>query len=610
MSAEVGAALKITQGTILGFSYETENFGGEFRFGVRKNITIQIEKLDCGNKPTQGEIGQQANDLDQLANTQDYFELTVNGHTFSERWQLTNFTLNDGDWNQVTPGTITAQAFLEGSIGGTGGSDGDYAGWDTAQPEWQYLEDFSDNFSFNRSGNDISYEHSVSFKFSPIVNADDAQITPPIALGQKYATQMIEGSSRPAFNWLLDAATTQEGIECHGLKDLYSDINTDYKRFITETVDEINNTVTVSESFNAQNVVGDSDKYSFSAQQTFEITNNGIINVSEQGEVMGLLADGATRINPETYLDTELENATKSGGRMENIFNAHKQLIESESGSECAEEIPDLKTDESGNLILVQKGITRDRFKGTANYSITATNDQKIGEKAKHEYTRTIDALMSDASDETLPYYKISEQGKFLGISNEAVTLEPGQKAERPRFGEALEAWKNKNSTIKTELRAEIGADAATYPASLNNTFNPYKGEVSYTIEYSTEPKYGTESTSYKLKTFQLDDSLVIKDEDVGTGDNCLKQYTVQNVINHSSKSQILQTRNTTQLPSSSRSEHLVGKRNATLDGLLAECLGAQPDLSMANGPKTLKDCNYTFNAHNDKILDINFNWE
>ena len=134
------------------------------------------------------------------------------------------------------------------------------------------------------------------------MQSDDAQITAPVALGQKYATEMIEGSSRPAFNWLLDAATTQDGIECNGLKDLYSDIDTDYKRFITETVDEINNTVTVRESFNAQNVVGESDKYSFSAKQTFEILDTGVINVSEQGEVMGLLADGATRINQKPIL--------------------------------------------------------------------------------------------------------------------------------------------------------------------------------------------------------------------------------------------------------------------------------------------------------------------
>ena len=87
--------------------------------------------------------------------------------------------------------------------------------------------------------------------------------------------------------------------------------------------------------------------------------------------------------------------------------------MESESGKQCASEIPDLRTDESGNIILIQKGITRDRFKGTANYSITATNDEKIGETAQHEYSRTITAIKSDLTDSTLPYYKISEQGSF-----------------------------------------------------------------------------------------------------------------------------------------------------------------------------------------------------
>ena len=91
-------------------------------------------------------------------------------------------------------------------------------------------------------------------------------------------------------------------------------------------------------------------------------------------------------------------------------------------------------------------------------------------------------------------------------------------------------------------------------------------------------------------------------------GANCLFQYTLQNVVNHPDGTQLLQKRNTTQLPSSTDTQKLVGKRDALLKDLLDSARGkATP---VASEPKILKDCNYTFNAHNDIILDATFNWE
>ena len=91
--------LPLTQATVLSFSYSTERFDGNLRFGIRKRVTIRTTNLNCGNKGTEGQIGDQVKTLDDLIATKDYIELSVNGKTFTdERFQLTSFNIEEGNW--------------------------------------------------------------------------------------------------------------------------------------------------------------------------------------------------------------------------------------------------------------------------------------------------------------------------------------------------------------------------------------------------------------------------------------------------------------------------------------------------------------------------------
>ena len=113
---------------------------------LEKTLPLRLKNLIAAISPLRDKSDNRQMIWTSWLKPQDYFELTVNGQSLSGRWQLTGFNLNDGDWNQVTPGTITAQSYMVGDMGTAGSSGGDYAGWDIGQAEWQYLESFSDSF--------------------------------------------------------------------------------------------------------------------------------------------------------------------------------------------------------------------------------------------------------------------------------------------------------------------------------------------------------------------------------------------------------------------------------------------------------------------------------
>lgn len=585
--------LEITDGTLLSFDYNIVDFDSNFRFGIRENITVSVTQLLCrtGGAAVEGQIGDQAKALDDLISTKDYIKLTLNGHAFSELFQLTNFTLNDGNWINATEGSLTLQSYRTGNVTDKiFDSYEDYAGWDgLIAPE--FIEEFSDDFSFKRGANGISYSHDIKIKFAAINPVNGQHITPPLTAGLEVAQYLI--LNRPEFSWLKEPE----------LQGLYTDIGTDCKRLITESVDEINSTVSVSESFDAENIKSESDcLYSFSATQAIEVKEDGIINVSENGVVINLkLGEKNQRANPEDCLQGEIVNATSPSGRLQQMFTFYKNKLGADY--ECISEIDPLVVDEDGNLLLIEKGITRDLFRGKANYSIKATNDQKITEDARHDYVTTIEPLQFDLDSDCQPFLKVKQSGSFTGHSKDGknLTIVNGQEV-RPRYEKAKKAWKDAKEDIKASVQACAELEES-YPVILSNSHSPFKGKVSYDLEYSQEPKYGTLSTPYKMWTYSYSDNFTAE------GGDCVFQHTLQNVANNKTGAQILQQRNTTELPNSTMNQRMVGKRGKPVADLAA-LMAPKAEPQFTGGPKTLKDCSYTFNPENDIILDANFTWE
>ena len=587
----VQSTLVIDDATVLSFNYEVVNFGSASRFGVRENITVRVAKIKCGST-AQGEIGPQAQALDNLIATKDYIALTIHGHAFNSPFQLTGFTLDEGDWTMATTGTLTLQSFQPGNSEVYGDQENeDYAGWENLGGA-EFLENFKDNFNFKRQANGISYSHDIEIKFAAINPTNGQHITPPLTAGLQVAKGLL--TDRPSFDWLKEPQ----------LQGLYTDIGNNCKRLITESVDEINNTVSVSEAFDAENIKSDYDcLYSFSAVQGIEIEEDGIINVTEKGVVINLKqGESNKRADPEDCLQNEISAAISSDGRLQSLFTYWKaKLIE---GRDCVDEIKDLVTDDNGDLVLIEKGITRDLFRGKATYSIKGTNDPKINEDAIHEYTTIIEGINYDASNSCLPFLKVTKQGSFTGNDPEgrSFIINNGQK-EYVKYDRAKKAWDLEKNNLKEEARecAEVGD--TKYHVSLTNTHSLYKGKIAYNIQYSQEAKYGTTATPYKSWTYTY------RDNYTAAGGECLWQHTLQNVVNRDDKTQVLQQRNTTVIPESSMTHRMVGKRGKTIKSL-TNVIKTKASPKFTGGPKTLKSCNYSFNPENDIIVDASFNWE
>ena len=619
------AILKIDDAVLLGFTYATERLGSEFRFGIRKTIKIDAAKIALSG--TEGEVGDQAEELDKLIATDDYVEIEVNGKSLAEKdtAKLISFQVKEGPWVRYTEGTITVEVYELGNIDNMSG--GDYEGLfgPLDEDNAQFLKDFTESFSFNQGANSIGYDHTVQVSFSEkaeVSSAEEDDLRDAAsAAACQFCKDLIDTDSRPEFAWL-DA-----------FEDFYSDINTDYKRFLTETLDAVNNTVSVSEKFDTTNLK-DNDKYAFKVNQVLEVTENGIINITENGSIQGITLDATckdARELPEDHLCTEIDNARKANGRMQEMFDHYKEAAKDQDCDE--DKIPDLKVSSEGDdgdcscptskgyVVLIEQGVTRNSSTGEISYTIKGTNDEKIDDKATHVFSRTLRVTEYDESDPKYGYWEVGQNGKFVGIGPSSCN-----NSDEPSYDKAKEQWEDEKDDIKENLRKYAGVDdPQKYHVTMSNGHNFQKGEVSYNIVYSDHPQYAPEEEGYKKITLNRTTSQAEAREDIGGGvtDPYRYQYNVETVINHPGETEVLQKRHPRELPSATQKYTVVGKRDegeCTLDTLLDDLMALDPTADrhedgtpgISPGDEDcsfLKSCTYTWNEDNDKILNITFTW-
>jgi hypothetical protein len=639
MAAEERATLEIEKPTLLSFSYTPERFGGEFTFGTRLVLRLEFAGIDVTGINKQ--VGTQVSNLYGLANTGDYCKVKLGENLITDSLgvvalaKITSFNLQEGDWTQFTAGNITLEIFDKLNSVGPGGVDYPEFGVSFADFDARFLEDFTEEFSFEQGPNSINYNHSINLKFSEAVAhaannppGRDALRSEAVIAASKIAKSFVQDpAKRPAFAWLNDV----------NFQDLYSDINNTYKRYFTETHDQLNNSVSIVETFDAQNLKGDAgSKYSFFATQNFSVDEKGVITVAEKGEIIGLVlgGEGVTAAQdvipnlPETELQTELTNATTpTTGRLDKMFIDYRNKYPQEK----RDAIPDLNKDNDGNILLIEQGITRNLFEAKISYDIKATNDAtQSGGNCKHEFTKTLrvaeqQVWYDDTDPAFRPYFTITQQGTFTG--NDIEVAKPDEEGavkgkKMPIYDKAVECWVNQKEGIKTSLRNDIGVESPQkYHVEISNTYSPIKGQVGYNISYSSAPAYAPIDKPYKKLSFNrqiIDPTQSTEDLDSGSPDPSLYQYNVENVINHPQETQLVQKRKTVQEPSSALKLDVVGKRSVTL-GELCSPFGFMGENDERGNPiidpenskcSYIESCSMTWNDENDKKLTLNITWK
>lgn len=572
----------INNATILGFSQRGTFFEGDFRFGNKRIINLECLSTDISNE---SDVSSHAvRDLIYLSKTDDYQRVHINGISF-DTVKFTSFDIDGDEWVRGATCSISLEAYEEGTIeSNLGGTY--YEGLDF-QGLAHFLDDFSEDFSFSRAENSVTYTHSVTLKFSDSAEIKgNPRLSGPVALAKEFAGKLFQtkNANRPDFAF----SDTQ-------LQSIYKTFDDDYSRTISEEYDNINNTCTFTENFEAFDKRGPDNSYSTKSTQTFEFDQNGIITVSEQGEILGL--SKADYEAADAALNTTISVAK---ARINVLFERYKDVIK--TNTTC--EIPNLVLDESGTAVrAITSGKTINIYEGIISYSVTATNDPSKGSTANHNYTTQVQ-LDGD-------YFTSTENGTIEGIAEPLGPVIVKKPLNYQKYDQARTKFVSIDTAIDTRVKGLISNPSPQYITN-TETVSEYKGRIAYTRSFSNAPRYKDNDGIAKQITVDVQNSKPII------------RHSVESIINSPLPedeelaaqeklrgSQILQIPGGRQTPvgyslaQKSNSIQIVGKRDSELTDLL--------DLAKNNmepGENYLKSCTYSFNDENSMKLNMNASWE
>ena len=567
----------IDNATIIGFSQQSQFFDGDFRFGNRRIISLDCFSTDISNET---EVSATAiRDLITLSRTGDYARVHINGISFDVA-RFNSFTIDSDDWIRGAPCTIELEVYEEGTIE-SNLSGTDYEGLDF-QELAHFLDEFSEDFDFERSENSRSYTHAVTLKFS-----DAAQMQEPsprlngaVSLAKEFAGVLFNKSSgnRPAF-----AFTDAQ------LSSFYKTFDDTYHRTITEEYDNINNTCTFTENFNSFDEIAAGNSYSTTSTQNFEYGEDGIITVNEEGQILGLLENNYDAA--EAALTTVINEAKV---RLSNIFDEYKNITK--AFATC--EIPDL----SGGGRSITEGRTLNIFEGLISYNIQLTNDPSKLQYVNYSYTCNVD-LDGD-------YFIASEEGTIEGVKEPVAPIVEEGGIDYQKFDQALAHYESVSADIDSRITALIDDPSPQYITNQETT-SLYKGSISYSRAFSNAPRYAENDGVAKQITFEETDSKAIVRYNV---ENILNSPLYEGGTNQSAEggAQLVQVVENDAgnpigywLSSRSNKVKIVGKRNSDLEGLLDVAKD-----KLIPGLNYLEQLNYDFNDDNTMILNLNCTWK
>ena len=412
--------------SVLSLSRANNFFDSDFRFGANTSYSIEGYLLDLQNDIGVSGILQSSEFF--RTGLQDYQDISINGDNFG-KGRVTNFNVNESNFVKSTTYTVDIEGFESGNLHNLSGEY--YDGLNTLTGFIQashLLEDFSENFDFNRTDDSYSYNHNVSIKYA----SGDNIIISPIDRAKLLATYILTGSN-PSFGFI-DSQTS----------GLYTG---NYKEYFNESYDAINNTVNISKSFNSLNPSGD---YSISLKHSFDRDDNGISNVTENASLKAHEAPKKTALN--TAFTTELGKAFSRCSAIYDFYQNDAFL-------------------NSSPLIL---GQNRNNFEGIGDYTVTYTNDPAFNNNYTWRYTHQI--------DKNGTFYTVSEDGDIVGLGGKRDV----------KYTNAKNAYSTIKGGIAgrvdTFYNSSVDSPSTLNLITKTENKNQFNGSISYSQEYSDEP--------------------------------------------------------------------------------------------------------------------------
>tara|TARA_R110000822_G_scaffold110654_6_gene241019 strand:+ start:48270 stop:49964 length:1695 start_codon:yes stop_codon:yes gene_type:complete len=549
------APLVIDNATLLGYVQSIEYFGGDI--GFKKTVEVSVECASSDISDTWG-VSSGSKDIWSLLDfKKDYGELTINGKPFGAA-KITSYSVPQDDMINSTKCTISF--IIHQPYDDITSLSGYYADYADASLKGEILNSFSDTLSLDRGENSTSFSRSIDIELNKSLNIENSS-----NLVRNYVREILGFST---FSW--PDLSAFEG-EINDLNSLT------FKKFTTESIDEIGLKFSFEESLSTGNVQGD---YSLVCSQSSSTNQSGITTVSESGSIEGLTSPKIDAAY--AGYDLELVNARL---RIQGLFDYYNEG--------CSP----LVLGDTGDILFFAKGRTINEYEGVIEYNFSATNDPKYknGDGEAWEYT-----------------ISVSDDGTFQSSTEEGTVTGRGRVYDR-EAGTNLDVYvKYTNakdffvSTVLPDMDSRISAqisDPSPKNISRKETHAPRSGTISYSRSFSNHPRFARNGTGAGnlVKTVDWDVS-------VGHGIPIKSRFIS---LNPSNAKEIIQERGTKSLTSVGNSIRILGYRIPWADEYTEyQRLGdiAKDHLNLVNMETEidiLQSCSFQYKGANDHIFTL-----
>lgn len=458
-----------TNASFLGVDQKGEFFGDSARYKTIKTFSIEgFVDSRASNSDLKG-VTETVNTIKSLinsVNSEAIMEgIVINGSGYGTG-RITSLEFNaapDTRSSQIQVGSYSAQIefYSEGDLSTNSVMDG------VTVPYPQFLEDFSESFSFSRNGEeDYEYSHDLEITYISGVDSNGNSID-PLTQAKNFSNNIFE----------------QTLVSFDGnLGSHYGDYDSVGKTYLTESYNTINGSTSFSKK---KNLIGGEDKtnYGLKVTNSYSHGQDGVINVSERGEIVGRVPlNGSLLERSKSAMETEIAN---SFTRCNNIYTTYNE-------TDIAYKTTYASMALNSRPVSISREINNNA--STVSYDVEYTDDVTLSHS---QYTVERNLELNKKGN----IYEVSENGTFtsylpkgenwMDAGYEAVTEIPTSSTSKAR---CQTFYSNSGGTDTLKL------------ISSSSQIPKYGKQFTYTYQFTDDPEVMNDGGLFTKKQIKVDD--------------------------------------------------------------------------------------------------------
>jgi uncharacterized protein YuzE len=413
-------ALSFPNVSLLGFSQESRFFGAGFQYASFKKISIEGLLTDLTQYfGITGTWSGQNGLIKTVSNNTDYQDLFINGISFGSG-RIESISFDPGIDVRTKPYRANLLVYNSGNMFNFTGFY--YSGIDISN--FSQLDTFNETYNFNQKLNGgYNYSHNANVKFISGAGQLNA-----IQAAQSLARTLFTGSNLGMIFY--SGYTNKQG-----------------KRFFTESYNLISNSCAFQETFDFDS---DQGNYSVLRTNSFILNENGIIDVSENGNIKGIENPNYQKALTAIAIETTGSYLRCSG--IQSYYYPSGLIL---------------------NTYPLVNGRTLDFFNNNIGYNLLYSNNPNNSGLYFWDYTQ-----------------QLNRQDNITAII-ESATIQGKGGDRTTAFTNAQNGFLNIKSGIQGRIYNLYNSTATSGTPHLENkneSYSPYQSKVNYSYQYSNDP--------------------------------------------------------------------------------------------------------------------------